>query len=221
VFIALQRLGSGSAREVAEATDVPRSQVYSAAESLADRGLVGVQQSTPMRYRPVSVDAAEATLRERFEHERDRAFEYVGQVRAEDAESREEVWTLRGTGAIDERVAELVGGADHRVTLGVRLPELLGEDLLDRLADRAGAGAAVTVVSESDAVRDRLPPAVETVAPPARLAGDDRSGRVLSVDDDTVLLSVVDEAGDETAIWSSGPGFADVLGDLLEVGMGV
>ena len=35
VFVALEKLGRGTAREIAEATDVPRSQVYGAAEHIA------------------------------------------------------------------------------------------------------------------------------------------------------------------------------------------
>ena len=73
VFIALHRLGLGTARDVADTTDVPRSQVYSVAESLESRGLLEVQQSNPIRYRPVSVDEARETLRDRFEREQDRA----------------------------------------------------------------------------------------------------------------------------------------------------
>jgi len=83
VFIALQKLGSGTAREVSRVADVPRSQVYSVTESLEDRGLVEVQQSSPMQYRPVSIEEARRTLRERFETESDRAFGYVEGVRNE------------------------------------------------------------------------------------------------------------------------------------------
>ncbi len=37
VFVALQRLGTGTARDIHQATDVPRSQVYGAAESLQEQ----------------------------------------------------------------------------------------------------------------------------------------------------------------------------------------
>ena len=36
VFVALVKLGTGTAREVTQITDVPRSQVYGAAEALDD-----------------------------------------------------------------------------------------------------------------------------------------------------------------------------------------
>src|SRR5699024_1189511 len=47
VFIALQRLDTATVREVDRTTEVPRSQIYGAAEDLAERGLVDIQQSTP------------------------------------------------------------------------------------------------------------------------------------------------------------------------------
>ncbi|HET7324565.1 MAG TPA: helix-turn-helix domain-containing protein, partial [Halococcus sp.] len=39
VFVALQRISRGSARDIDRVTDVPRSQVYGAAEQLEERGL--------------------------------------------------------------------------------------------------------------------------------------------------------------------------------------
>ena len=110
VFIALQKLGSGTAREVSRVADVPRSQVYSVTESLEDRGLVEVQQSSPMQYRPVRIEEARKTLRERFETEAGRAFGYVESVRNErggDNEEQEAIWTLTGRDHVSERTAEL------------------------------------------------------------------------------------------------------------------
>jgi len=57
-FVALVGLGGGTAQEVSEASDVPRTRVYDAAEELRERGLVDVQQSTPKRFWPISVETA-------------------------------------------------------------------------------------------------------------------------------------------------------------------
>ena len=53
-------------------------------------------------------------------------------------------------------------------------------------------------------------------APSDHREDDERSGRIAIVDDDAVLLSVVDDAGSETAIWSDGSLFASVLIQLIE-----
>ena len=220
VFIALHRLGSGTARDVARIADVPRSQVYSVAESLADRGLLEIQQSSPMRYRPVSVEEAQTTLEERFDRERERAFAYVDAVKDASAgeEEREDIWTVRGRSRVTDRVIDLCSAADDRIVFGTRLSDLLTDSIERTLEERAAAGLSVTVVSRSEAVRDRFR-ALEGVTveePPAYREDDQRSGRICLVDDDSILLSVVDDDGSETAIWSAGSLFATVLIQLIE-----
>ncbi len=219
VFIALHRLGSGTARDVARVADVPRSQVYSVAESLEDRGLVETQQSRPIRYRPVGPEEAEQTLRTRFERERERAFEHVENVRRESAgeETREDIWTVRGRDRVDDRVVDLLSGADGRIVFGTRLPELLTERIERVLGDRAADGVAVLAVSRDDRVRARLDSleGVRVTRPPASRESDRRSGRIV-IADCAILLSVVDDDGSETAIWSSGSPFASVLIQLIE-----
>lgn len=220
VFIALHRLGSGTARDVASVTDVPRSQVYSVAESLEDRGLLEVQQSSPIRYRPVSIDEAEETLRDRFEQERDRAFEFVDSVKQESTteETQEDIWTVRSRDRVDDRVVDLLSQADEEIIFGTRLMELVTPDIERTLEERAADGVEVVVISKSDAVRERLGAleGVTTDVPPAHRGDDRRSGRIVIGDGDSLLLSVVDNDGSETAIWSSGSLFASVLIQLIE-----
>lgn len=220
VFIALQRLGSGSARDVSEEADVPRSQVYSVADSLADRGLLEVQKSNPIRYRPVTVEEAQNTLRERFETEQDRAFEYVEEVRekAASSEEREDIWTVRGRSHVDDRVVGLLEGAEERIIFGTRLSKLLTHEIEETLEARVDAGVEVTTISASADVRDRLDELedVNVLTPPPHRRDEDLSGRIAIVDDDGILLSVVDDDGTETAIWSSGSLFASVLIQLIE-----
>jgi sugar-specific transcriptional regulator TrmB len=223
VFIALHRVGGGTAREVSQVTDVPRSQVYSAAESLADRGLVDVQQSNPIQYRPVSLDAARSTLRERLERERDRAFEYVESVRTEsEDEQREDIWTIRGKDGIEDRVVELVDEADRRLVFGTGAVEMASDDVVAALESGAREGLAVVVVSENEAVRDRFEEdGVEVSEPPPALAGNERAGRFLFGDDDVLLMSVAQNDGSEMAVWSAHTSFANVLIRIVEVSLGV
>ncbi|RQH01267.1 TrmB family transcriptional regulator [Natrarchaeobius oligotrophus] len=220
VFIALQQLGSGTARDVARIADVPRSQVYSVAESLADRGLLEIQQSSPIRYRPVDLEEARNTVRDRFEREQDRAFDYVEEVRRESAgeETQEDIWTVRGRDRVDGRVVDLLSSAESRIVFGTRLPELVTESIERTLERKASADVSVLGVSKTAAVREGLASleGVRTDAPPSHHESDHRSGRIVIVDDDGILLSVVDDDGTETAIWSSGSLFASVLIQLIE-----
>ncbi len=222
VFIALQQLGSGTARDVASVADVPRSQVYSVAESLEDRGLLEVQQSSPIRYRPVSVDEAQSTLRSRFEAQEKQAFEYVEQVRTEPAgeEEQEDIWTVRGRARIDDRVIDLCSEAEERIIFGARLPPLVTDELERLLETKSAEGLEIAVVSRTAEIRQRLGriQGVTVFTPPDHRQDDERSGRIVVADDDTILLSVVDDDGSETAIWSAGSLFASVLIELIEAG---
>lgn len=218
VFIALQRLGTGTARDVARVADVPRSQVYSAAEELEERGLVSVQRASPIRYRPVDVDTAREILRDRFEREQSRAFDYVESVRreAEGDERQEDIWTVRDRSRVDERTVELCERASDRLVVGARLPGLVTDEIEAAIAGRAADGVDVTAISSSAMLRDRLGGLEGVDARAPAHTGDDRSGRVVVGDQDAILLSVVDGDGHETAIWSTESLFAAVLIQLIE-----
>ncbi|ELZ09605.1 TrmB family transcriptional regulator [Natrinema thermotolerans] len=220
VFIALHRLGAGTARDVADVTDVPRSQVYSVAESLESKGLLEVQQSNPIRYRPVSVDTARETLRNQFEREQDRAFEYVETVKNEPSgeETQEDIWTVRGRDRVTDRIIELVSKADDRIIFGTRLSELVTDSIERTLSERAAAGVSVVIVSRTPAIHERFADheGIVVDTPPSHRGDDQRSGRIAVADDDSILLSVLGGESGETAIWSSESVFASVLIQLIE-----
>ena len=223
VFIALTRLGTGTARDVDRMTDVPRSQVYGAADDLEERGLVEVQQSNPKQYRAVDLEEARETLRDRFETEQDRAFEFLEDARA-GADHRDEhqegVWTVHGRDNVSGRVQQIVAEADERVLYGSSV-DLLDDGIAATLRERAGE-IEVWVFSADGEFGDRFADSDVRVAqvPETMHDGKDSPGRLLSVDGETILLSVL--GGEElpgvrkeTAIWSSDTGFATVLIELL------
>lgn len=223
VFVALQKLGAATASEVDEVTDVPRSQVYGAADDLEARGLAEVQQGKPKRYRPVDLDEARRRLRQRLEREEERAFDYLDAVEGEasdDTERQEEIWTLRGRDHITDRIGSLVRDAGEYVFYALG-EEFLDEDVEDDLLDAVGRGVPVVVASSEEPVltwaRDLDGVVVERVPEQEARPVD---GRLLMVDHETVLMSVVGEAVDrETAILSSETGFAQVFVSLIETGL--
>lgn len=227
VFVALQKLGIGSASDVDRIADVPRSQVYGSADKLADRGLVEVQQSDPMQYRPVGLDEARELLRNRYEHREARAFDYLEHVRTtrEDVdEKRDDIWTIHGRDAVTRRTIQLVADANERVLYGAS-PVTIDEDLYEALVEAASTGVEVTVVSADEEVLERFDGETTVTT---RGVGTDLTpkgqdpGRLLVVDDETVLLSIlgdetVPDLQSETAIWSARSGFAAVIIRLLDV----
>ncbi|MFB6251465.1 MAG: TrmB family transcriptional regulator [Halobellus sp.] len=220
VFVALQRLGVGTAKQIHKETDVPRSQVYGAAEELLDVGMVELQQSTPKRYRPVSLDTARRQLAERMQQEADRAFEFLEAQREAriESETRDDVWTIHGREPIHNRVAELARQGVDSVLFAAPKPEFVPSNLLETLRARAEAGASVRVLSEDAAVREMFADidgvaVAEAVDPPM-----DHPGRVLIVDDRVVLLSATSpgDAADETAIWAADTAMAEILARVIE-----
>ncbi|WP_266076926.1 TrmB family transcriptional regulator [Haladaptatus caseinilyticus] len=215
VFVALQKLGTGTARDINSVTDVPRSQVYGAAETLQERGLVELQQSKPIQYRPVSLEAAKSLLKERFERTQERAFEYLETAQNEFVdgdEEREDVWSVDGRDAVSSRIEQLIEAAESRIVFAVHDASLFTRPLADALRERADAGVSILVVSDDADVHDRFDdvPVIEMPDGPA----EHRAGRVLVIDGDTVLISVLGD--EESAIWSSETGFAAILSQFID-----
>jgi len=221
-FVGLQKIGVASASEVAQVADVPRSQVYGAADELETMGLIDVQEGSPTRYRPVATEEAKEILYDRLKSTGDGAFEYLETVRGEHAptEDREAIWTTEGRENVTARITSLVANATGEVLFATRRRMLLSGDVADALTEAADSGLDVTVASADPAVREDASEvglsamAVEDTAPELSV------GRVLLVDGDTVLLSVLPTASmptvaDESAFWSDGTGFARVLATLI------
>jgi sugar-specific transcriptional regulator TrmB len=230
VFIALHKLGTGTAREVSRVADVPRSQVYSVTESLEDRALIEVQQSSPIQYRPVSIDEARSTLHERFERESETAFEYVEAVReqfGENEEEQEDIWTIRGRERISDRAADLIRRAETSVAFVVCGPELVTDEIRSALRSCAERGVDVTVVSIDPDVRGEFEDDPDILAcppdhPHMETPIEGGPSRGVFVDDDVLLLSVLGDGEElpginhETAFWSSQTNFARMLIQLVK-----
>ncbi|MFC6904889.1 TrmB family transcriptional regulator [Halalkalicoccus tibetensis] len=218
VFIALQTLGTGTARDVYRVSEIPRSQVYGAAENLAERGLIEVQHSTPMQYRPVSLEEAEGLLAERFEEQRTEAFDYLESVREHDpgGEEREDIWSVNGVEHVDDRIEHLIRDADHRVVFGAGSTDLVSTSLREALSEAIERGVEVAVVSDSPEVRALFEDGPITVHASPENLRNERAARMTVVDDRAVLLSVRGDGDErEAAFWSESSGFATVLVEIL------
>ncbi len=216
VFVALQKLGTGTARDIHGVTDVPRSQVYGAAETLQERGLVELQQSKPIQYRPVSLETAKSHLRDRFERTQEQAFDYLESAQNEFVDSdeeREDVWSVDGSEAVNSRVEQLVREAESRIIFGVHDTSLYTHAIANALRERADAGVDVLIATDDREIRDQFDDL--TVVNVPEDPPEDRTGRVLVVDNETILISVL--GGGETAIWSSQTGFAAILSQFIDV----
>ena len=223
VFVALQKLGGGTAQEVSQISEVPRSQVYGAADDLADRGLVEVVEASPKAYRPVALSTARELLTDRLERETSRAFDRLESLRTTEVDHGDDrdVSVLRGQQPIDDRIAALVRGADNTVVFVSPAAASTTPDIAAALREAGAGGVDVTVVTADDSLEDRFGADHVTVFVMSEDNPADFAGRALMVDDRTVLLAVdtEDEPVDEEALWSGDSRIGRILAAFMRSGM--
>lgn len=213
-FVALLRLGEGTAKDVSALAEVPRTRVYDATAELRNRGLVDVQQSTPKKFTPVSAETAGRRFRQEYTQRADAltgALDEIGPV-SPNVEQRG-VWTVTGRGMVSDRIVEFFQDGDEEVVFATT-EMLLTDEVLDAIHAATDRGVTVRASGlDFDATdgRDRgLPPdsGVQSLQP---LIGVP-AGRLLLVDGRRTLASVLvdgngdhpPEPRDETAIWGVG-----------------
>lgn len=156
-FVAATRVGTGTAKEVSGVADVPRARVYDCMDSLAERGLVDVQEANPKKYRAVRPETAVATLQRAFESRFDRLNELLPELHATARESEDDdVWVIEGGADVAERMVALVEDADESVVVAIGAEGLLSEELLGALVAADDRGVSVTVGSPGEPIRDRV-----------------------------------------------------------------
>ena len=228
-FVGLTRLPQGTAKEISQVADVPRSRVYDVVDRLHERGLVDVQGSEPREYRAVSVEAAFRILREEHRNRIDAAERLLGEL--ETAESMEDkgVWAIAQHEHVTERMVSLVQDATEEIHVIVAADRVVEERILQELAEAAGRGVDIVIEVPSEDVADRVleatPEAKVVLAP--ELAEVEKveqkwPGQILMVDRHAILASGLEDSGlpdvvKETAVWTSGVnhGFAAWMRELL------
>jgi sugar-specific transcriptional regulator TrmB len=156
-FVALTRIGHGTARELADVADVPRPRVYDSVESLQERGLADVQDSQPRQFRaPEPRDAVE-TIRREYGERLDRLEGLLPRLQSpEPREERAGVWVVEGDDAVSDRLVRLADDATEELLVVVAVEGLLTEDLRRSLSAADERGVSITVGSPSPAVRETV-----------------------------------------------------------------
>ena len=215
-FVALSALPIGTAKQVADVADVPRTRVYDAMRMLEARGLVQVQHTSPRRFRTVRTDEAIETLRSRYESRIDRlgdALQCSNRQFADSAPATRRVRSIVGSAAVEDRVERLLAGAAETVVLvvGDEDETLLSDSLLCSLADLDAAVDLVVGLRSDDAadrVREHAPDARFVVFDsewPVTPGNDDaRIGTILLADQSDALVSSVLPDGEEQAVIGTG-----------------
>lgn len=221
-FSALTQLSEGTAKEISQIADVPQSRVYDVTETLAEKGLVDIQQSEPKRYYALPVTHAMKSLRENYVDTLDVAGEHL---QALDGRETDEagVWEIANRDDVSVRLEMHIQHANDEIYLLVAHEDLLEDDLLDALRGAIDGGVTVFVEVPTEAAADRIHDELRD----ARVAVVDfteheapiveqSAGRLLMVDRETVLLSarregLVPNDLEESGVWGSAVGHGLVV----------
>lgn len=206
-LVALSGLGTGTAKEISEVSDVPRTRVYDAVDELHDRGLVDILQSSPQQFMAISSE----TLRRKFDGETTRRLTVLTTAldNLEPADRRVEqrgIWTVGEQDAIVDRLLEFFAEADEEIVY-LADDEYFTPDLIDGLSAADDRGVSITLGGLSAELLAEISAEVSTVGRIDAAARPPAVNRLLVVDGCRTLVGVQigNSGGDsETAIWGAG-----------------
>lgn len=208
-FVGLARLSRGTAKEISEVTEVPRTRVYDAVRVLEAQGLVVTQHTSPKRFQAVPIEKVIQTFRDQYERDLDRladALEAVTEVEPESREMTREMGTISGRDAITDRAERLIRDATNEVVLVIGEQSLFTTECIESLN---GVDDEVTLLVGT--ANESLQTRIENAVPQAetfvsgvewledeRGVEDDRAiGRLLMIDRSATLVSTVTPSTDD------------------------
>ena len=213
-FVALVSLGKGTAQDVSEISDVPRTRVYDAVEELQNRGLVDVQQSSPKQFWAISTETTGRHFQQEYDHRVTTLTEALDTLETTNRTSEQRgIWAVTGRDTVTERVVDFISTADDEVVY-MTVEELLTEEIAASLSTASDHGVSIRLAEMSQSAEATLRDDVPGAQPFESLWDwvDTPAGRLLMVDQEKTLVSVLvsgygdhpPEPRDETAIWGTG-----------------
>ncbi|WP_415380591.1 TrmB family transcriptional regulator [Halosimplex sp. TS25] len=214
-FVALSRFGAGTAKGVAEISDLPRTRVYDLAERLQDRGLVEIREGNPREFRAVDPDlAVEKLRREHSEHLESAAGALRAVATPQRSDSTSGPWRIEGQQDVIEREQFVAARAETELFGFFTSVASFDDDCFRQVQYAIDRGVSVVLgASDEDLrvdLRERFPDA--TVWSPSldwqTLETDgSQLSRLVMADRSVVLLASLRENGgtlEETAVWGEG-----------------
>jgi sugar-specific transcriptional regulator TrmB len=155
-FVALSSLGDGTAKEVSEAADVPRTRVYDAADELHELGLVRIESSTPRRFHAVPNEVAMQLLSSEYTTRIDEAFSDLEAISGtESSVRRSDLWQLSEEQAIVDRTVRVLDETDETLFFATG-KTAVDDAIVDSLVAATERGVSVQVAGVPAPVDDRL-----------------------------------------------------------------
>ncbi|WP_380675105.1 TrmB family transcriptional regulator [Salinigranum sp. GCM10025319] len=213
-FVALASLGTGTAKDVSQVSEVPRTRVYDAIDELHDRGLVDVLQSSPKQFWAISAETASRTFEHELQHRTELLQTALSELESVERQAEQRgVWTVDGQTPVMERVREFFASAEEEIVY-MTVEDLLTEDLIEGLGEAAERGVSIKLAGVSTDVQERVQEEIPgaTMFESLWVWSDTSAGRLMMVDGRKTLVSALVNGADaspsdprsETAIWGEG-----------------
>lgn len=159
-FVALNQLPGGTAKEIHEISEVPRTRVYDAIRVLGSEGLVEVQHSSPQVYRAVEITEAIQTLQQKYNDRIESLETSLKNTEIQHNEEKndhvQEVWSLAGHDAIESRTLELIDEAESKIAFLVVDEDILSERLFDKLHKATEQELSIVLGGQTEAITEIL-----------------------------------------------------------------
>jgi sugar-specific transcriptional regulator TrmB len=117
VYAALLGLGEGTARQVHDASGVPRPRVYDVLEELAKNGFVEVRQGTPTCYKALEPSLVVSRLKEDIVTAADEVVRDLEESRLGTVERISPIWYARGEWSMRSKLEDLIGRASKELVM--------------------------------------------------------------------------------------------------------
>ncbi|MDW5562842.1 MAG: helix-turn-helix domain-containing protein [Methanomassiliicoccus sp.] len=181
VYLALVLRSRGTAEDVADTADIPRTSAYKVLEALKTKGYVNSRGGRPVVFQPVPP----LEIRDRLAAELERGFTLLDSLRGSQTEkgSPQLVYTILGKESVMAKIGEMIDMAKERFFLSS--PDLteFNNYFAARFAHAVKRGIHVTVVAEPSV---KVPEATEVIRKADLLATD------VIMDYDVALMATPD-----------------------------
>lgn len=219
-LVALTEMTSGTARDISNRIDVPRTRVYEAVRVLESKGLVEIQHSSPQEFRAIPAQEAIKLLEDRYQSRINSLEQFLASLKQSSGEQEEfsdpEIWSLSDDDAIHTRTESMLKEAEQDVLFLVGHRRVITDRLLECLTQIHSNDIEIVVGAATEQLRERLtskvPAHVVCESKLQWLHGQHEAyntvvGRLLLVDDSAALASTVYDRNGQTgeqAVYGNG-----------------
>lgn len=166
-FVALARRQSGTAKDISETSEVPRTRVYDAISVLESKGLVETQHSNPQVFRAVTIDEAVNTLQSEYLKRTESLRSALSELEPADdeqtTEATHEVWALSGDQGITSRTQQLIEGTADELIFVIGHESIFSDQLAEQLQAARNRGVNVIVGTVDEELRTEIQDALPDI----------------------------------------------------------